>query len=288
MSIVGAQYDKAKLSEEEAQRLNDTPGLADLIAEFINQNRRENKFADEEEESNYEYPPEYTGPKPIEEQIMAIAKLFGLDSDQALEYAKNLPELATFVPEKTLPYVGWFAVPSLSALAKLFPDIKDQATQYCKAIELALGKIAKSRAFKNWREDQIVPAQLRMNANDVEKLVEIAKVQPGDILILALQLGRHHRGCSTRRARECFVVNEYGLGSFSGATIALTHPERFVRSEELDMDLPGDEFDDPVFAARFDHAPSLCFRDDELKFDTYYVDYADQDFGSASGFVPQQ
>ncbi|MFA5023107.1 MAG: hypothetical protein WC537_02480, partial [Candidatus Paceibacterota bacterium] len=137
MGIVGAQYDKAQLLDGEAQRVNNTPGLADLIANFIEENRRENKYADEEEESTYEYPPEYTGPKPIEEQIMAIAKLFGLDPAQALEYAKNLPDLATFVPEKALPYVGWFAVPSLSAaFAKLFPDIKDQATQYCKAIEL--------------------------------------------------------------------------------------------------------------------------------------------------------
>ncbi len=288
MSIVGAQYDKAKLSEEEAQRLNNTPGLADLIAEFINENRRENKHADEEEESNYEYPLEYQGPKPIEKQVKAIAEMLGLDPAQALERVKHLPEFATFVPEKALPYVGWFAGPSDEALKKLFPDIDNAAERYCKGIEMALGKIAESRAFRNWREGQIVPAQLRLNASDVEKLAEVAKQQPGDILILALQLGRLHRGRSTRRARECFVANEYGLGSLSGASIALTHPERFVRSEELDMDLPGDEFDDPDDGDRFDHAPDLYFFDDRLMFGTRYVGNASQYFGSASGFVPQQ
>ena len=288
MSIVGAQYDKAKLSEEEAQRLNDTPGLANFIAEFVKENRRENKHADEEEESNYEYPLEYQGPKPIEKQVKAIAEMLGLDPAQALERVKHLPEFATFVPEKALPYVGWFAGPSDEALKKLFPDIDNAAERYCKGIEMALGKIAESRAFRNWREGQIVPAQLRLNANDVEKLVEIAKAQPGDILILALQLGRLHRGRSTRRARECFVANEYGLGSLSGASIALTHPERFVRSEELDMDLPGDEFDDPGDVARFARAPRLYFSDDRLKFGSRYVGSTLQYFGSASGFVPQQ
>jgi hypothetical protein len=288
MSIVGAQYDKAKLSEEEAQRLNDTPGLVDFIAEFINQNRRDNKYANEEATSSYEYPSEYKGPKPIEEQILAIAKLFGLDSAQALEYVKNLSELATFVPEKALPYVGWFAVPSFSALAKFFPDIKDKAEQYCKAIKLALGKIAESRKFHNWREGQIVPAQLRISVRTAEKLAEIAKTQPGDILIIVAQLGRLHRGRSPRRAVECFGPNEYGLDALIGLAIALTHSERFVRSEELDMDLPGDEFDDPGDGDRFGLAPYLYFHGGGLGFDAYYVGFTHQSFGSASGFVPQQ
>ena len=288
LSIVGAQIDKAGMTEEEAQRVNEAPGLSDLIGNFIEENRRENKYADEEKESTYEYPPEYTGPKPIEEQIKAIAEMLGLDPTQALEYAKHLPELATFVPEKALTHVGWFAVPSLDAIAKLFPDVENVAERYCKGIELALKKNAELRRFYNWREGQIVPAQLRINANDAKKLAEIAKTQPGDILILALQLGRLHRGRSTRRARECFMANEYGLGSFMGSAIALTHPERLVRSEELDMDLPGDEFDDPDGGGRFGRAPRLCFSGDRLGFGARGVGSADRYFGSASGFVPQQ
>jgi len=38
---------------------------------------------------------------------------------------------------------------------------------------------------------------------------------------------------------------------------------------------------------RFDHAPNLYFNDDKLKFDTNYVDNTNQNFGSASGFVPK-
>ena len=43
----------------------------------------------------------------------------------------------------------------------------------------------------------------------------------------------------------------------------------------------------PDDADRFDHAPNLYFNDDKLKFDTNYVDNANQNFGSASGFVPK-
>lgn len=39
VSIVEAAYDKAKLSEEEAQRVNDTPGLAKLVSDFIASSR---------------------------------------------------------------------------------------------------------------------------------------------------------------------------------------------------------------------------------------------------------
>src|SRR3990167_6550212 len=104
VSIVESAYDKAELAEKEAQRVNDTPGLADLIDKFIADNRSPNKYAGEEVSSTYTYPPEYQGPKPIEDQIKAVASIFGLDPASALEYAGNLPEL----PEGT---EGWFAIP---------------------------------------------------------------------------------------------------------------------------------------------------------------------------------
>jgi hypothetical protein len=39
MNTVGAAYNKAGLSEEEAENINKTPGLTDLVANFIAQNR---------------------------------------------------------------------------------------------------------------------------------------------------------------------------------------------------------------------------------------------------------
>lgn len=43
MSIVEAAYNKATLSEAEAQRVNDTPGLSEVVASFIADNRIEDK-----------------------------------------------------------------------------------------------------------------------------------------------------------------------------------------------------------------------------------------------------
>ncbi|HLC43643.1 MAG TPA: hypothetical protein VJK08_00735, partial [Patescibacteria group bacterium] len=53
VSIVTAAYDKAWLTEEEAQRVNEAGGLADLIGKFISDNRSANQFASEEVASTY-------------------------------------------------------------------------------------------------------------------------------------------------------------------------------------------------------------------------------------------
>ena len=96
-----------------------------------------------------------------------------------------------------------------------------------------------------------------------------------------------HRGRSTRRARECFVGNEIGLEPIIGAAVALTHPERFFRFEELDMDLPGAEFDDPASVVRFAAAPCLNFHVGRVEFGTKQYDDAYDFYGSASWFLPQ-
>lgn len=280
ISIVEAAYNKAGLTMEEAQRVNDAPGLSDLVRTFIAVNRSRNQCADEEVDSGYTYPPEYRGPKPIKEQIEMIAKIFDLDPSQALEFAENLPAL----PEGA---EGWFAIPSVDALAaKHFPEVTDPAEKYCCAVRLVHDKIAFSRALWNYREFEIIPSKFRVHARTAQALQQLALTQPGDILVIAAQLGMRHRGRSIYRAREVFVANEFGLGSVAGGSITLTHPERFVRDRELDMDLPGDEFalDADGF---FSHAP--CFRvdDDELGFGAYCIGTAYDGFGSASAFSPK-
>ena len=279
MSVVEAAYNKAGLTEEEAQRVNDTPGLADVVAEFIGQNRSTNKYKDEEVRAAYGYPKEYKGPKPIEQQIKAIAEIFGLDPAQTLEYAKKLPVL----PEGA---EGWFAIPSVDALAqKHFPEVTDSAENYCRALQLVHQKIAESRSFTNWRNGQIDTAHIKVSLRTQEMMQKIAEQQKGDILIIAAQIGKRHGGRSVRRAREVFVVNEYGLTSVAIGSIVLVHPERLVRWEELDMDCSGDEFSD-AGDGQFGHAPFFDFGD-EAGFGTHGVSDAGGRCGSSSGFVPQ-
>ena len=237
------------------------------------------KYKDEEVSSNYSYPKEYNGPKSIEEQIKAITKIFNLDSAQALEYVKNLPELPVGAE-------GWFAIPSDIGLQKLFPQIIDQAERYCASVRLIHEKIADSRSFYNYREEQITPAQLRVHTRTAHALDLIAENQPGDILIVAGQLGMRHRGRSVRRVREVFVANEFGFGSLAVGSIVLTHPERIVRWKELDMDCSGDEFS-PGADGSFSHTPIFVFHDGKVKFCACGVGLTYDVFGSASGFVPQ-
>src|SRR3989344_1844278 len=119
------------------------------------------QYANEEICSIYTYPKEYKGPKPIADQIKAIAKIFDLDPSQALEFAKNLPALESFVPADALKRTGWFAISSVDALAKKhFPEVKGPGEKYCQAVQLVHAKIAVSRSFYNYREGQITPAQL--------------------------------------------------------------------------------------------------------------------------------
>lgn len=253
--------------------------LTEFMIDLFQKHSVPNQFADEEAESSYKYPSEYKGAKPIEEQIKAIAEIYGIDPTQAFEYAKNLPAL----PEGA---EGWFAVPAVGAVAKKhFPEITDPAEQYCAVILFALGKIKDSRSFYNYRENEITPKQIRLCIRTARMIEKIAEMQNGsDILIIACQLGMRHRGKSVRRARETFMANEFGLGSLIGASIALTHTERYVRSDELDTDLPGDEFSGGD--GGFDEAPYLGFRG-EVRFVTYDVGFASGRFGSASGFLPQ-
>ena len=89
---------------------------------------------------------------------------------------------------------------------------------------------------------EIDTAHLRQHSRTVEALAKLAETQTGDILIIAVQYGMRHRGKSVRRARETFASNEFGLGAFAIGCMALVHPERYVRWEELDTDCAGDEF----------------------------------------------
>ncbi|TSC91868.1 MAG: Uncharacterized protein CEN92_174 [Candidatus Berkelbacteria bacterium Licking1014_96] len=252
--------------------------VAQTIVEKTRELSLSNQYANEEVSSNYTYPPEYQL-KPFEDQIKAVASIFGLDPTSTLEYAGNLPALPDGAE-------GWFAIPSVDALAmKHFPEVTDPAEKYCRAVQLVHAKIAASRSFYNYRKGQITPDCLRVPARTVHAFEQIAQTQKGEILIVAAQLGLRHRGRSVRRAREVFVANEFGLGSLFVGAIVLTHPERYVRWEQLHTDCD-DEFASDA-DGDFSNAPYLHWFDGELEFNTYWVGNPNQYYGLVSAFLPQ-
>src|SRR3989338_509012 len=284
VGLFEAVYNKSKLDEARAQRLNERGGeLQDGIAKLIAELSVSNQYANEEVRSSYTYPKEYKGPKPIAVQIKAIAKIFDLDPSHAIEFAKNLPALESFVPVDAMQWTGWFAIPSVDALAKKhFPEVTDPVQKYCQAVQLVHTKIATSRSFYNYREGQITPAQLRVHARTAHALDLIAETQKSDILIVAAHLGMRHRGKSVRRAREVFVGNEVGLGRLAVGYIVLTHPARLGRGEELDMDCSGAEFS-PEADGVFSESPCFVFGDGGVGFGADFVVDPSRGFCSVSG-----
>lgn len=253
-----------------------TEAIEPVIRDMVTLNR----YANEVVSSNYTYPKEYPGPKPIIDQVKTIAELFGLDPTQALEFAKSLPKL-------TDKDQGWFAIAKVSAVAqKHFPEITDIAEQYCGAVKLVHTKLNDSRIFHNYYNGEITPAKLRQHPRTLDFLEILEEQQKGDILIIAVQYGIRHRGKSVRRARETFARNEFGLTSFQLGCMALTHPERYVKWEQLHTDCAGDQLA-PAADGHFSKCPVFRFRGG-LRFSSGDVSDANAHYGSCSGFLTTQ
>jgi len=227
-------------------------------------------YADEEVSSSYEYPSEYTGPKPIAEQVATLRQLFpelkGASFDETIA-ARPLPSNAE----------GWFAIPRWEKLG----------SSYGKAVEKVLAAIKSKRTFHNYREGQAASQYLRQQAKTVEAFQKLGDEQKGhDILIVPCQFGLRYRGKSVRRARVVMNVNEFGLGAFAVGAMLLTHPERLVCWKQLHVDCAGDEFA-PDADGQFVSAPFFSWGVGRVGFGTDDVDDTSLCYGSASGFLPQ-
>jgi len=279
-----AVYNKAHLDGERAQRLNENGGeFQSGLRMLIEQLSVSNRFADQEVKSSSGYPEGYRV-RPLAEQVDVLAGLFKLSLGGTIEFIeKTLPTLT--LPEGA---EDWFAIPSIDAVAaRFFPDVKDPGGRYCRAVNLVLEMIAKSRKFTNYRAGELTPDRFRQHIRTVQALETISETQTGDILIIPCQFGLRYPGKSVNRARELFRGGEFGLGAFATGCMELTHPEREVCWEQLHADCPGDEFSTGA-DGQFDSAPLFDFRDGQLRFFTSWVSDANVLSGSVSGFVPQQ
>lgn len=262
-----------ELTREEVQRLlrrghEVRANFPELIRELAR-----GRYANEEVKSNYIYPPEYRGLKPIREQVEILLGHFpNLDASWAIEkgeawYENIKPSLPTWI-EGPLVYV-W------------------REASYHGALQLVLDRLAASRKFCNYRNGQIDTKHLKQTELTEQVECKLHQLQPGGFLIVPSQMGIWHGGRSVRRAREVFALNEFGHGSLAVGCHALTHPERFVLWEQLHADCAGDEFSDEG-DGQFEDAPCFFhFHEGSLEFDAGWVSNADGRYGSGSGFVPQ-
>ena len=240
-----------------------------------------NQYASEEVESTCTYPEEYTGPKKIGDQVEILANAFGFDAERSFDFIFNT------LPNLELPSgaEGWFAIPSVDALAKRhFPSITDPAEQYCCAVDLMVQKIEDERDIVNHRKGQIRAAYFRQHPRTVSALRKISETQKGDIIVVPAQFGMRYRGRSARRAREVFLFNEFGLGALAVGSMILAHPERLVCWEQLHLECPGDEYD--YGGGRWADLFFFNWVQDRITMHTAWSVDANQNYGSVTGFIP--
>lgn len=277
MEIVEAAYNKAGLSEEEAQAVNQTPGLGDLIARFIAENRIIDKYRDEEGESSECYPEAYAA-KTLDAQIARLRELFpDLHSvNEAL--LGRIRSGKIHLPQQA---EAWFVVPNIWGNKRP----QDFGNTYNEAVVMALKLLLKSVPT-----DKLDEAHFRQGTHSQECLAKLSARQGHpDLLIIAAQFGLRHRGRSVRRAIEVFKSDEFGLGVFVASIMLLTHPERIQDYDDLWIDCAGDETSDgdgifysfpPGFFPQWNGNAVELILDMES--------YNGSGFGPVSGFVPQK
>lgn len=225
----------------------------------------------EEVPSKYGYLSGYTKPLDVIAQTNKLRELF-----PGIGFAdENMARPVALSAE------GYFAIPRWQSIAPTYGEAVQKVLD-------ALSKAYKGK-FKNWREGQLGPDQLRQSTKSVAFWEQIGEAQKGfDILLVPAQFGLRHRGRSVRRAREVMESNEFGLGAFAVGIMLLTHADRLKHYDDLYVDCAGDEFHDPQSSvAPFVHAPCFYFSA-ELMFGTDWSGGAYDFCGSASGFlVPQ-
>lgn len=193
-------------------------------------------YADEETESNFGYPDGFRM-RTVEEQAATLLKLFpNLDASHVQELASGeLPAWAD----------GWAVMPKPGKIGR----------DYYVTLELAIGHLAKSRKFKNWREGQLAKKHLRLKEKTAQAQAKLDE-QPGDFWVFPFQFGLKWRGHSVRNAQVRFDDNEFGLGPYEVAILLLTHPDRITGPNQLCIDCAGCEYS-PV--ADGDFFACLCF-----------------------------
>lgn len=247
------------------KKIRSNPELASQIATLL---------AGRERRTKYVYPPEYK-PLGIVEQVKALQKV---PAFAELDAAWALNEAPAWYDDLDLP--DWIENPLVYVW-------HESLGGYHNAIDLILKAIAKERKFYNYRDGQLTPERLRQSEATREAELSIKADQPGDFLIVPSQVGDRWGNYPVKEVRESYDEGEFGHGSVAGGCLILSHPNRLVRFDELDMDFPGDEFDDPDADDRFDRAPVFRFDGGEVEFGTYHVVSADVGYGSVSGFLPQ-
>jgi len=239
--------------------------ITKAVTEIVYSHTVSSKYEDEEVGSDRGYPPGYRV-RPVEAQVTELRKAFpSLGFCQEKLGRLPLPE----EPE------AWFAIPRWEVVAPT----------YNEAVERILEVLGTKRRFSNRIAGRLGKEYLRQTERSrLAESILIDQQQGSDILVVAVQAGMLHRGCSARRTRSSLAGNEFCLGVFAVACILLTHPERLSSGDALMIDCGGDEYS-PRADYTFDRVPLFDFDLAGIEFSIFYEDRARNLWGTPTGFL---
>lgn len=176
------------------------------------------------------------------------------------------------IPELHPKGEGLFIIPHWLQIAETYPE----------AVQKVLNALEKSRPFYNYRSGEIDADHLQQ----MPSKEAFWKSRPKESICLSAQFGMLHKGKSVENVRESTKTDELLLGAYEVGIMLLTNPKRLQAYEDLWIDCPGD-MHAPGAGRVFSKAPIFYFYVGKLKFDTDDVSLVSDDYGSASGFLPQ-
>lgn len=209
--------------------------------------------------SDFTYPTNYVV-RDFAEQMDSLQVLSrNLRSSKISSAMERLPNFAE----------GYFAIPPWWMVAD----------SYDKAVRVVLKQLAINRPVVSWQ-----PRFRYQPVRRSEWLYRSCKRSWNEIMAVPAQFGLRHRGRSFRCAEELYQPHEFGLGAFAACCMLLTHPERLVKNDDLQILCAGDVC---TWAGnRVPYVvPFLRIQDDMVELSELWVDHYSTGLGSITGFT---
>lgn len=159
----------------------------------------------------------------------------------------------------------------------LVPHWNKIGKTYNDAVEKVFKALKKERSFYNYRDGKLSAQYLRQTERK-------ANIQLPEIL--SVQLGEKNKGKSVETVRKEYSSNEVGLGAYEMGMIILLNDDVLTKYEDLWLDCPGDEYSYDGDGA-WSRAPYFGFYGGEVRFDTGWLGFADEECGSGSAILTQ-
>lgn len=244
------------------------------------------RFANQIVKSECGYPDAYTGPKPVDVQLLEMLRYFPeLSAEPTLRYFRDNVILQ---PDKA---EGIFVVPNEVALVReYYPEVTERKSRYCASVRFMIEKVAETREVENRLEGKIMPVNLLSMKRTTDYLDKIIEAQAGlDFLLIPMQLGKERAGQSSHYADETYDDDnkEFPIGLLEKLSILLTHPERFVDGKELGSTFAGDGF---TIGQRTGAGETYMYVDPKTKklvIQRGWRNVYSEKFGVATAFIPE-